>query len=172
MKTRNNLTYRIQQFKLAIDPHIQPVQIKELSPYLNGSQITFFKKMQPSEQRHAYEVLEKLKAEGCDHPDLLRAALLHDVGKILYPLKPWERAMVVITQQIAPSLTIQLGQRKPIGFFKAFVVAANHSEWGADLISKTGASEILVDLIRNHENNPAPDQDHLLSCLQKADDAS
>jgi hypothetical protein len=172
VKPRNNFLYRIQQFKVAVDPHVQPVPIRELTQYLNGSQITFFRKMQAFEQQHAFNVLEKLKAEGCDHPELLKAALLHDIGKILYPLKPWERAMIVITRQIAPSLVHYWGQRQPIGLFKAFAVASRHAEWGADLVSKTGASEMLIELVRRHEDDPVPDQDSYLTCLQKADDSS
>jgi len=172
VKPRNNFLYRLQQFKLAVDPDIQPVPIKELTQFLNGSQITIFRELQPFEQQHAYSVLEKLKADGCDQAELLKAALLHDIGKILYPLKPWERAMIVITRQIAPSLFHTLGQRKPTGFFKAFAVASRHAEWGADLVTKTGASEVLVELVRHHEDDPLPGQDPLLISLQKADDSS
>ena len=172
MKPKNNFSYRIQQFQLAVNPPAQPVPTEELKPYLNNAQLALFRNLQPSEQWHAFKVFNKLKDDGVTQPELLKAGLLHDIGKILYPLKTWERVMIVVTKQISPSLIQQWGYRKPTGFFKFFSVASRHAELGADLISQTGASKELIELIRRHEENPSSNQDALLSCLQKADNSS
>ena len=47
------------------------------------------------EQAHAIAVFRK-SSRADPHPDLATAALLHDVGKIMYPLTPWQRALIVL----------------------------------------------------------------------------
>ena len=175
MKTKNNPLYRFQQFKLAIRPPSHPVPTKELTLHLNSMQLTLFRKLQPSEQWHAFLVYRTLKDKGCTDANLLSAALLHDIGKILFPLNVWDRVMIVLANQIFPDQAKKWGGKSPQGFFKQFVVAHQHADWGADLVSKTGASPELVDLILRHEQksneNPTSHQDHLLLELQQADNA-
>ena len=172
MKPKNNFSYRIQQFQLAVNPPVQPVPTEVLNSYLNSAQLALFRNLQPSEQWHAFEVFNKLKDNGITQPDLLKAGLLHDIGKIIYPLKTWERVMIVVIKQISPSLMQRWGQRKSTGLFKLFSVASRHAEWGADLITQTGASEELIELISRHEENPSSDQHASLSSLQNADNSS
>ena len=44
----------------------------------------------------------KLLEQGENQPDLLVAALLHDVGKLRYRMNPMERALVVLVKAVAP----------------------------------------------------------------------
>ena len=54
--------------------------------------------MQSSEQAHAVSVYRQLVAQGETSSDLLAAALLHDVGKSLSPLRLWERVLIVLAR--------------------------------------------------------------------------
>jgi predicted HD phosphohydrolase len=132
--------------------------------------------MQPSEQWHASLVVQRLKEDGQDHPALLTAALLHDVGKILYPLSPLERATIVLGKKFFPRLASRWGKGTPWGFRRPFVVAERHAEWGADLAARADASAKTVNLIRRHQDAPLEKprslEDCLLRALQGADDSN
>jgi hypothetical protein len=117
-----------------------------------------FYQMQPGEQAHSLEIYEQLLAQGETSPDLLAAALLHDVGKTRYPLQSWERAEIVIAKKLLPKRARQWGLGTPAGWKRPFVVAERHPEWGADMAAQAGASEMTVQLVLRHQDkiNPAP----------------
>jgi hypothetical protein len=127
--------------------------------------------MQPSEQVHAYQVFQHLKAAGHSDSDLLVAALLHDVGKILYPLSIFDRVVIALGKRLFLRAARRWGGGTPRGLRRPFVVAVNHAAWGADLAAQAGASSRTVGLIRCHQDSP-PLDDPLLAALQAADDES
>jgi hypothetical protein len=165
----SSVRYRIDQFRRALRAAPDPVPAAALQPYLTPPQAALFLRMQPSEQAHAYRVLQRLAAVGQNDPHLLAAALLHDVGKILYPLNLLERALIVLGKKFLPRLVQRWGNGKPLGLFRPFVVAAQHPAWGADLAAAAGASTRTCNLIRRHQDVPSA-SDALLAALQAADD--
>jgi len=161
--------YRARQFWNALPGSRRQVETGALLPHLNPSQIVLFRRMQPSEQLHARQVLERLKAAGQTNPDLLAAALLHDVGKILLPLSLSDRMVIVLGKRFFRQRVKRWSAGRPDQFSRPFVVAANHPDWGADLAAQAGASLRTVELIRRHQD-PPPLNDALLAALQAADD--
>ena len=108
------------------------------------------------------------------HPDLLTAALLHDVGKSDHPLRLWERVVIVLGKKLFPNHVQAWGRGKPKGWARPFVVASEHPLWGAELSRDVGVSSLAVDLIREHQNEiPTGDENalknRLLALLQFAD---
>ena len=172
----SRLTYRVNQFWRALRTPAHVVDTGQISPYLSPSQIALFRQMQPSEQWHASLVVQRLKEAGQDHPALLTAALLHDVGKILHPLSPLERAVIVLGKKFFPRRASHWGKGTPRDFRRLFIVAERHAEWGADLAARAGASTMTVNLIRRHQDarleKPRSLEDRLLRALQSADDSN
>ena len=165
----SRLTYRTRQFWSALaDPHLK-IDIGALRPYLCPPQIALFCQMQVSEQTHAYQVFRRLQANEQTNPDLLSAALLHDVGKILYPPTVLDRVVVVIGTHFFRRAADGWSKATPAGYRRPFVVAANHPVWGADLARQAGASPHTVELIRQH-HDPQPTDDPLVAALKAADD--
>jgi hypothetical protein len=140
---------------------------------LDPSMATLFFRMSDPDQSHSVRVFQTLVDQGDEDEDLLMAALLHDVGKSLHPLRAWERSLVVVTNRILPNQVLKWGQDEPYGWRKPFVVALQHPEWGAALIQQEGGSETLVTLIRYHQEYAPPnigkDVQELLERLQTAD---
>ncbi len=89
---------------------------------------------------------------GHTNPDLLLAALLHDVGKAQMPLMIWERVLIVLGFKFFCDRAIQLGSRPPSPLTRSFVVAVQHPAWGADMVNVAGGSPVLVELIKRHQD--------------------
>jgi hypothetical protein len=99
--------------------------------------------------------------------------LLHDVGKMQAPLRLWEKVLVVLAGWFVGE---RWRQSPPRGLKRAFVVAAQHPDWGAHLVARAGGSDQLVALIQRHQDPvPEPPTNELqkrLLALQRADNES
>jgi hypothetical protein len=167
----SRFAYRTRQFWNALPGSRRRVETEALLPHLSPSQIVLFHRMQPSEQTHAYQMFERLNASGQTDPDLLSAALLHDVGKALYPLSLIDRVVIVLGKRFFGRRAERWSEGTPNRFRRPFVVAAHHPGWGADLAEQAGASSRTVDLIRRHQDVSSAG-DPLLAALQSTDDAN
>lgn len=171
MHVLSRLLYRARQFRLALCGPWPPVSDETLSPYLSPPLMAIFRRMTPAEQAHALSVFQRLQQAGYDQPDLLAAALLHDVGKSLSPLSVWDRVLIVLTKRFFPRQVQRWSEQSSHPLCRPFVVAARHPAWGADLAAAAGASPRTCDLIRSHQDNSILD-DPLLAALQQADNES
>jgi putative nucleotidyltransferase with HDIG domain len=135
-----------------------------------------FLQMSAGEQAHSLEVLRRLQASGEQEPDLLTAALLHDVGKTRRPLRLWERVWIVLAGKLAS----RGGGSEPLErlpwWQKPLAVAVQHPAWGAEMAHAAGCSPRVVALIRRHQDkgtlNLQVEEDALLRKLQSVDDES
>ncbi len=154
------ILYRVRQFWHTLSPKIDPQVLEQAYQYLAPPQIELFDRLLPSEKKHAVIMLNKLLSEGDDQPDLLVASLLHDIGKLQYPLHPLERTIIVVGKVILPRKAQRWGAIPAGGWEnlpawrKAFIVAEHHPEWGAEAARQAGASPLTVELIRSHHNPP------------------
>jgi hypothetical protein len=169
----SRLAYRSCQFRNSLLSSRKQIPGEALLDYLTPAQLKLFQQMQPSEQLHAYEVLKHLETAGRNDADLLCAALLHDVGKILHPLSICDRVLIVLGRRIFPGAARRWAAGKPRGLNLPFVVAAHHAEWGAELAAQAGATARTVELVRHHHDAPVLNPDshtqRLLTALQATD---
>ncbi len=147
--------YRARQFWNAVLRPEDHIKNESLLPYLSPAELLLFRQMQPSEQAHAWKVFQQLAGSGQKDASLLTAALLHDVGKILSPLSVFDRVLIVVGQTVFPRASRRWGEGEPRGLRRPFVVAACHAAWGADLLEQAGASELVMELVRRHQEPPA-----------------
>jgi hypothetical protein len=172
----SRLVYRSCQFWNALFSSRTRIASESLLPQLTPVQLILFRRMQPSEQAHAFHLFKQLLAGGETNPDLLTAALLHDVGKILFPLSIFDRIVIVLGKRFFPRSARAWAEGAPQGLRRPFVVAEQHAGWGAQLASQAGASQQTVELIRQHHEafatEPDAHADPLLTALQAADDES
>ncbi len=167
--------YRARQFWLAVQGRPDAPSLERARQVLSSAQFELFRQLQPSEQAHALDVLARIEAASEAHPDLLVAALLHDIGKTRYPLRLWERALIVLVKKLSAARLQAWGQGSARGW-RPFVVAVQHPAWGAEMAAKRGVSPLAVSLIRRHQDSLARAsqslEDRLLAALQAADDES
>jgi len=173
--------YRIRQFWSALTAAPRSEDLFEASKTLSPALMRLFEQMHPGEQAHSLTVYRRLRDQGETNPDLLAAALLHDVGKSLYRLQIGERVAIVLVKALLPGCAKSWGQGEPSGWKKPFVVAEKHAEWGAQMVAQAGASPATVELIRRHQEPVRLDarlwsadrqEEHWLVRLQSLDNES
>jgi hypothetical protein len=168
--------YRVHQFWAAVRACPSAADLVLVAQTLTPEQAALFVRLQINEQAHSLQVLRKLMVQGETDADLLAAALLHDVGKCLQPLRLWERVWVVLSKAVCAQRARAWGEAglPSPAWRRPFVVAAQHPAWGARLAESAGCSARTVELIARHQDQLVPGSsnglDGLLIKLQMADD--
>lgn len=176
------IRYRARQLWHALTAAPAPQDLDLARRVLSPSQMELFLKLQPNEQVHSLRIFRQLHDQDPEDNDLLVAALLHDVGKASFPLRHWERAWIVIAKAALPARVTEWGRAEPVGWKRPFVIAEQHAVWGAEIAARAGTSPTAVNLIRRHQQPPAPPdlqgsaaasrEDQLLYRLQLLDNES
>jgi hypothetical protein len=154
--------YRVWQFWRSIAP--RPLDDDDraiLAETLPPESRALFATMSRNDQRHSLTVYHALRARGCDDPDLLAAALLHDCGKGGGRVPLWVRPPLVLLRAFAPEMLRRLtrepgaGERAP-RWRRPLYNAWHHPAIGADLAARAGLSARAVLLIRTHHLADGP----------------
>jgi putative nucleotidyltransferase with HDIG domain len=162
------LVYRLRQLahNLSAGP-LSPAAATSVATVLTPAEQALFARFTPADQWHGIRVLRTLQSGGYHDPDLLAAALLHDIGKTRRPLSPLDRTLVVVGQTLLPRRAQVWGEGALDSWQRPFVVRAHHPAWGAAMAGRAGSRPRVVDLIRRHADPPGDDL--LLQALQWAD---
>jgi hypothetical protein len=157
--------YRVHQFVQAFFPDIRITEIAELTEILSPQAKTLFLKQSRAEQRHALDVTKDLMSYEDtllpnDFHDLITAALLHDCGKTLLPIRLWQRVYIVMMQQMPQSLWDRL-EKGPKFLAGPLKTASYHALWGSNLAQNSGLNSRVCLLIREH-HAPSNKLSHLL----------
>ena len=166
--------YRLAQFWWAISARSLKIPVySEIKAHLSARELELFSQFSISDQRHGYAVYQSLIEAGYDQPDLLTAGILHDIGKVHIRLTVWEKSLVVICERLFANRIHDWGAGRPQGWKRPFVVRTHHAEWGAQMCEVAGSSDLVINLIRRHQDplpeNPEGYEDELLRRLQWAD---
>ena len=167
--------YRVRQFLRALFARVSEDELGEALHVLSPEAQALFRRQAAQDQRHALTVCQALHEEGRTNPDLLAAALLHDVGKTAARLPAWQRAVIVLLGRFAPRLLARLSGGEPRGWRRPFVTHTLHPQAGARWAEQAGCSPLTVALIRRHEDRLADcqtEEDQLLAALQATDSAN
>lgn len=165
-------TYRVRQFVRATASWFKPEPEAEVEGHLPTAALRLFWAMPRHDRRHAFSVWRTLREQGHRDPDLLAAALLHDVGKSASRAgvsRLRHRVAVVLLRALCPSILERVGQGRPASWWRPFWVHQHHATLGAELARDAGCSAAVVDLIRRHEEPDGVSDDSLLAALQAAD---
>ena len=162
------ITYRGRQFFNIASTRIKDEEREATKLLLNPAQQELFCRMTALAQRHCLNVYHTLREGGCEDGDLLRAALLHDVGKEEVGLS--HRVACVVLRRMSPAFLERLADDRPGGWRYGLYANLHHPQRGADLVEATGASATTVDLIRSHQDKGSGNPKLLV--LQRADEAN
>lgn len=167
--------YRLGQFLRACFGAVAPDELERALAVLPLQAQALFLRQARQDQRHALAVHGALVAAGHSSPELLQAALLHDVGKAAGGVPLLTRGFIVVLGRLAPRYSAKLSHGRAEGWRRPFVVHAQHADEGARQARDAGCSPLTVSLIRRHQQPLTEDrteEDRLLTALQTADGRS
>ncbi len=172
------VVYRLRQFFQGLSAHVSVAESERVAEILPEAAVALFARMPIDAQRHSLNVLYTLCAAGYDQPDLLVAALLHDVGKVAandagVRLGLWLRGPLVLLAAIAPAWLDAWAVADPQQHWRyALYVHFEHPQIGATWARATGCTPDACWLIAQHQATGCLDSDPrcpLLLALQTAD---
>lgn len=136
---------------------------------LEVAEYALYLRMDPRDRQHACEVARRLSA-ACPSvsPELLAAALLHDVGKSCLPFRLDQRilAHLLPTGDTPPEPRLR-------GLAGALQVKRHHHAYGAAMVRSAGGRERVAALVAGHHGATFGASDHADAMLLRAvDDAT
>jgi putative nucleotidyltransferase with HDIG domain len=167
--------YRVRQFVRAVGAWLRPDDAGQVGNYLPAEALKLFMAMPRYDRQHALRVYRLLQEDGHSNPDLLAAALLHDVGKTRPgngSVRLWHRVSIVLADAFSSGLLQRVASEQAGSWRQPFYVQLHHATIGAELAREAGCSRRTVDLIRYHENAATQADDPLLPLLRSADGQS
>jgi hypothetical protein len=139
---------RVRQFLAAMRARVSDDETAVLKQHLDPPQRDLFRAMSPIDQRHCLDVFNSLLRQGHSDPDLLQAALLHDVGK--RGIRLWHRVAGVLLEAFWPALLKKLAVNRPQSWLYGFYIYRHHADLSAELAKRSGCSPSVVELVRGH----------------------
>ena len=128
-------------FEVATARQLTPDERSEVTGWLNGpAEEAVYWDQTVADQRHGLDGARVVAALRPDRRDLIRAALLHDVGKRHSRLGPIERSLA--------SLCAKLG----LPVRGAWLRYLNHGPMGADDLESLGCEGLVVAFARSHHH--------------------
>lgn len=129
-----------------------------------------FKSMSRYDQKHACRVARGLEDEGAPL-ELVRAGLLHDIGKAGCPeLTLVRRSIAVWLEYAAPDEAELLATKGRGKLGRAVRTHKKHPEIGAARLTELGTDQHIVQLVRYHQSPDLPDDDDDLRWLRTIDE--
>lgn len=146
------LLYRARQFRAALDARIGPDELAAAQALLTPAEWRLFTMMPRYDQRHCLDVCATLAAAGHADPLLLRAALLHDCGKVDDAGRPLALGWYVLATILkrAPGLYLLAARLLP-----PIARYAEHAWRGARMAAAVGSPPEMVETLRRY-HDPAP----------------
>lgn len=127
-----------------------------------------FDAMPIHDQRHALDVVARLRAGDLTDGDLLAAALLHDAGKGAR-VRLWHRVVAVLVDAVSPNGMEALGSTDPTSWRYPFHVQRHHEALSAQVALEAGCGPRVATFI---VGTPAGSDARLAAALRTADAAS
>ena len=136
--------YRFRQFSKFCRATVSKAEQRIAAEQLGESLFPLFMKMALPDQRHCLDVYHSLRTNGCDDPEMLTAALIHDAGKRNVGI--WQRVAYVLLKQLAPRQLHRIASNGT-GWRVGLSSLHYHEKVGGQLAKAAGASDDIVHLI-------------------------
>ena len=149
--------YRLRQFFTAVGGRVSPAERALVARLLDPGELRLFERMARFDQRHCLDVYHTLTAAGHHDAVLLRAALIHDCGKVAddgRSISLLYYGLFVVLKRLAPAL-YQRAAGDGRGPLWPFAVHAAHERRAAQLAELAGSPPELVAILRDYAERRA-----------------
>jgi hypothetical protein len=146
------IRYRLRQLLRALTGRVSAVERAWIAARLNPAELCLFTRMAGFDQRHCLDVAQVLSRSGQREPALLRAALLHDCGKVGddgVPIPLLYYGVFVVLRRFAPPLYRQ-GVRHAHGPLRHFAVHAAHEQRALMLCRAAGSEAATLTILHDY----------------------
>jgi HD domain len=146
-----SLTGRLNRLLRAMHPSFAHPDDAWAGQRLPPLEYAVYARMDPRDREHAVRVAQKLLEQHKDAGDeLVRAALLHDSGKLLRPYVWLERIAAGLSNR--PTQHVPLPTDWNSRRFSAFEIRLLHPQLGAALIRAAGGSPRVTEIVERHHH--------------------
>lgn len=140
---------------------LSPGEQSFVADLLTESETDLFWKQQPADLRHSHDCARHVADHSPGRTDLIRAALLHDIGKQQARLGPLGRTVATLV-----GLMGIRGSERHASYNR-------HSVVGAEMLSKAGAEEtVIAYTLHHHADRPSGFDPGDWNLLMRADHVS
>ncbi|MFO7169564.1 MAG: hypothetical protein DIU80_016180 [Chloroflexota bacterium] len=143
---------RLQQLFAALTASVAPDERALLRATLSPGELALFERMPVFDQRHSLDVYHTLVRAGHRDTGLLKAALLHDCGKVDddgRPIPLLYYGLFVVLKRLAPG-AYRRAARSGRGVLRPFAVHADHDLRSARLIEQAGGCAQAAEILRDY----------------------
>jgi len=164
----SQVRYRVGQLLRQARAQVKPQEYRLVEEALSPAQAEMFKGMPLASQRHSLDVYHALRQRPEADDELLKAALLHDVGKRGVGLH--HRVANVILCALAPGLWRRWANPGPGPLRHGLYALRYHGEMGARRLVEVGESPQVTEIVRRHQKED--DHDPRLRLFREIDEAN
>ncbi len=162
---------RIKQVFKALFARLDKSDYTFLADYLTKAELEVFMTLPDFDKKHSLDVAKHLYHQGAEL-ELVRAGLLHDIGKARCPeLTIEKRSICVMLEAVAREYARDKAAKKRGRLGRALYVHQNHSEIGAEILEILGCTDDrIIWLVRHHDDKQAAEKDDELAAFIAIDD--
>lgn len=162
---------RIRQFYINFTDKMNVEDYLYVESILTKDELILFKNMLKSEQKHSVRVAKSIEdminyivIDDVDivtkKNELIRAGLLHDVGKATTKVNIFEKSIIVILNKVTKGNLRNINNKKIDCYY-------NHAKYSYNFLKDVTDSEIVLNVARNHHSKT---EDKFVKFFQYIDD--
>lgn len=148
---------RIRQFMMDISAPARSIDEQFLSEMLEPAEFDLIRRLRRAELLHAIAVARYVREhlppqDPMENRAIVRAALLHDIGKTVCPVNVLEKSLVVLLPRRFREDPRLIERWQPLAIYH------HHPEYGGDIAASAHCfppDHWLVELIRHHHDRAA-----------------
>ena len=163
---------RVKQFYINATDLMKNEDYDYVKRKLNNEEYKLFNKILKSEQKHSVRIAKKIEyiidnnlIDDIDIIEsknlLIKAALLHDIGKSKQKVNIIEKSIIVILNKLTK------GRLKKIQKSKKIQCYYNHSEYSYNLLKDIIEEDLILSIIKEHHKNT---DNKFINFFKKIDD--
>lgn len=153
---------RVKQFYINVTDKMSKSDYDYVKSIITKDEFDLFNKLLKSEQKHSVRIAKYIEnaidnnliddSEIINNKEkLIKAAVLHDVGKSKKTINVIDKSIIVILNKLTKGNLRNFKKSKKVQCYY------NHSEYSYDMLNKINHDEILLDIIRNHHSETNDD---------------